>query len=430
MAAFLTPILDKSRQRANASATLRATIIACWRSKDINFFMVYRKMIRLGSLAPLFLVLLLARNVRADERAITSTNMQTHTITGAALNIVAEAPGRIWFTMPENNAIGRLVVTTTVSFTEYGLPTANSQPYDLAYAEDAIWFTERAGNKLGRLDVATGAIEEFSLPTANSEPTGIAISPGGYIWYSGRNSNRLGRYLPASNTFEEFLFAKVGAQFEDVAAVSDTIVWATAPALNEVAYLDLAKVARPATTASGIAEPTGEESSPGGAFTVFLPAVAETRPAPFLSLNTAPYERPMQVVIDNAGLPWFTLQDSGFVLRYAPGTLSLWHPYALPDRDGGPVGLAYRDNGATWSFWYTQSAGGQAGHLLTRFTSAPISVREQPLPGPEGASAAQPWGIAIDANEHVWIAAQSNTIIEWSPPYFEFSYVPTLFAGG
>lgn len=394
--------------------------------------MVYRQLIRLGSLAPIFLVLMLAgprgHPVRADEQSFSSTSMQTHAITGPALNIVAEAPGRVWFTMPENNAIGRLVVTTTVTFTEYVLPTADSQPYDLAYADQAIWFTERAGNKLGRLDVATGDIEEFSLPTANSEPTGIAISPGGYIWYSGRNSNRLGRYLPSANTFEEFLFANYGAQFEDIAAVSDAIVWATAPALNEVAYLDVAKVERAASTASSTVEPDEEDGPSFGGFAVFLPAVAETRPAPFLFLNTAPYERPMQVVVDSAGLPWFTLRDSGFILRYAPGTLSLWRPYTLPNPDGGPVGLAYRDDGATWSFWYTQSASDEAGHLLTRFTSTPISVRQRPLPGPDGAPGAQPWGIAVDANEHVWIAAgQSNTIIEWRPPFFEFSYFPTFF---
>jgi streptogramin lyase len=378
--------------------------------------MLHRQIICIGSLALLSGMLMLVRDVRADERVISSSYMQTHAITGAALNIVAEAPGRVWFTMPENNAIGRLVVTTTVSFTEYVLPTANSQPYDLAYADGAVWFTEHTGNKLGRLDVSTGDIEEFPLPTANSEPTGVAISPSGHIWYSGRNSNRLGRYLPSSNTFEEFLFAKYGAQFEDIAVASDAVVWATAPALNEIVYLDVAKVERRATPGVAALEPVQEDASPSSEFAAFLPAIAETRPAPFLSLNTAPYEGPMQVLIDSAGLPWLTLRDSGFILRYAPGTLSLWHPYALPNKEGGPVGLAYRDNGATWSFWYTQNASSQAGHLLTKFTSTPISVREQPLP----VAGAQPWGIAVDANEHVWVAAgQSNTIIEWRPPFFE-----------
>jgi streptogramin lyase len=314
--------------------------------------------------------------------------MREHPIPGAAHNIVAEAPGRLWFTLPAANAIGSLVVTTTVQFTHYVIPTANGQPYDLAYANGLIWFTERTANKIGRLRISDGMIDEFVLPVANSQPTGIAISPGGFVWLCTRGSHQVIRFDPQTNTFDQYSYAPANAQLEEIAAVSDHRAWATAPSHNEVVYVDRLDAQ-----------------------------------FPILSVSTLPYREPVGVVVDVDGQPWVTPRQANFVLRYASGTLSLWRPYPIPTSDSGPAIITYRNRGSTWELWYVENGSSKAGQVVTKISSAPISFRDHPLPTPN----AQPWGITVDANGHVWITSPaSNAIVEWHPPYFEFTYLPLV----
>ena len=85
--------------------------------------------------------------------------LSEYPVPGRPQSIAVEAPNRVWFTLPEENQIGRLVVTSPVSYTvtTYTVPTANSQPYDLKYAGGYIWFTERLGNKIGDYCVGIAA---------------------------------------------------------------------------------------------------------------------------------------------------------------------------------------------------------------------------------------------------------------------------------
>lgn len=319
-----------------------------------------------------------------------SAFLREHAIPGAALNIVVEAPGKVWFTLPAANAIGSLVVSPTVTVTLHTIPTANSQPYDLAYANGVIWFTERAGHKLGRLEIASGAIQEYLIPTAGSAPTGIGVSGGGYVWYTASGSNQIGRFNPNTNSFDEYTFGTPNAQFEDIAVVNDDVVWATAPNLDQVVFLDRLD-----------------------------------QPNLFSSLDTAPYEGPTNIVLDEAGVraPWVTLRDSGYILRYAPGTLGLWRPYLIHTLESGPTGIAFRNNGVSWEIWFAQNTSGKAGLLNVRTSTTPISIRDQSLPG----SSPQPWGVAVDASGHGWFATgANNTIVEWQPPYFWFAHLPLV----
>ncbi|HMN26860.1 MAG TPA: hypothetical protein PKE45_01805 [Caldilineaceae bacterium] len=361
------------------------------------------------------LVMLPAGHVSAAEF------MVEHPIPGAARNIVVEAPGRVWFTMPERSSIGLLVVSDTVTFQEFVTPTADSEPYDLAYADGAIWFTEYAANRIGRLDVASGAIAEYVIPTPDSGPTGIAVGSTGDVWFAQRNGNRLARlrsdmsgfagsakvvqtssperthtqfetFLPVvaaqSSPIEEYVYGTPGAQFEDIAVGANQTVWATAPNLNQVVYLN-ARV-----------------------------------PAPFFTyVFTTPYGRPLGITLDGDGVPWVAPYNANFLIRYAPGTLTFWRPYPIVTPQGSPTQIIFRKKGSLWEFWFTLNTANQAGQLTTQTNSAPVSLRQSPLPG----SATQPWGIAIDAEDHVWVAAgDSNRIIEWVPPYFYLEHLPLV----
>ena len=173
-------------------------------------------------------------------------------VPGNPYAVSVEAPGRVWFTLPQQNLIGRLEVTSTVDFgvVTYTVPTTNSSPYDLVYAGGAVWFTEQQGNKVGRLDPSTGTFTEFPVPTPLSTPSGIDVLVGmpTHVWFTERNGVRLG-HLVYTNTVSSAMLEHplpglpvecVGSspQLEDVSIQSATRVWFTAPGTGCIGRYD------------------------------------------------------------------------------------------------------------------------------------------------------------------------------------------------
>ena len=76
-----------------------------------------------------------------------------------------------------------LSAQTTVTFTEYPIPTAPNSPQGITTGPDgALWFTEYYG-KIGRITTA-GVVTEYPVPTAGSQPNGIASGPDGALWFT------------------------------------------------------------------------------------------------------------------------------------------------------------------------------------------------------------------------------------------------------
>ncbi|MFN8491943.1 MAG: hypothetical protein U0350_30360 [Caldilineaceae bacterium] len=347
--------------------------------------------IALAGLTALLATLLISGFAQATGNDAAAGFMQSYTLPAAPLNIVVEAPGHVWFTLPDASAIGSLVVTPTVAFVSHATPTANSTPYDLVYANQVIWFSERTANKIGRLNTQSGVIDEFAVPTATSEPTGIALAPDGAVWFVERAGNKVGRFDPGNNTFQEYAYTTANAQFEDIAVATNESVWVTAPNLDQVINVQL----------------------------------TNNQPK-FVPIFTTPQHHPTHVVMDNSSpnkLPWITSSASNLIGRYSPQTLALWRWYKIPVNNSSPVGLALQDNGSSWNFWFAENASGGVGQLTVKPDSTPIITRDQPLL----VSNAQPWGIAVDSAGHVWVAgAGAKTITEWRPDYFYTLYLPTV----
>lgn len=125
--------------------------------------------------------------------------------------------------------IGR--VTTAGVFSEFPIPTANSQPAGITAGPDgALWFTEGRGNNIGRITTAGTITNEFPIPTGGSLPAGITSGPDGNLWFaefgpSGNIANfgKIGRITPAG-TFQEFALP-VGAAPQNGATGSDGALW-------------------------------------------------------------------------------------------------------------------------------------------------------------------------------------------------------------
>ncbi len=157
---------------------------------------------------------------QAYAQAETTDFVTTYPVTGAPLNIVVETPEQVWFTLPQENAIGTVVVHDAgeYTFTHYEVPTASAEPYNLVYRDGVIWFTERAGNKIGRFDIALLEFREFAIPTAASGPTGIDIAPDGRIWFLESAASKLAVFDPTTEEFiEHFVpFYIVDSRLENI----------------------------------------------------------------------------------------------------------------------------------------------------------------------------------------------------------------------
>ena len=232
---------------------------------------------------------------------------------GKAFNIVAQNPGQVWFTLPTANAIGSLVVTSTVDyrFDLYAIPTATSNPYDLVFdqARNVLWFTEHDANKLAYFDPASTIFTEYPITTNNSAPTGIDLSPDGKVWFVEQDANQLASFDPDSELFQEFLYPVPNGALEDVAVSNPNSIWFTAPGVERVVR--------------------------------YVPDSDD-----FLSIpvNSGPGTDPFaahKIVIGSNGHPWVTAPDMDKIGLLVPGTLTLWRWYNLPVANANVAGLAY-----------------------------------------------------------------------------------------
>lgn len=313
-------------------------------------------------------------------------------IGSAPWRIAIESPGRVWFTMPAENALGRLVVTSTVDFqfTRYEIPTPNSEPYDLVYRPNAIWFTQRTGNQLGRLTISSGDITEYPIPTTNSQPTGIDIAPDGTVWFLQRGANQIASFQPTENQFEEYPYTLAGGQLENVRVQNDDRIWFTAPGVDRL---------------------VGFRPSRWGTNSAFFNVPAE------------PGSQPHDLFVPPDTYPWITAPGVNLIGRYTPTTFSNWRWFALPTANSEPAGIAYSTYNNANEIWYTGRASGKAGRLLTTSGGQIIVLHEIPLPSPNS----QPEGIRADSQRHVWIAdTGGHAIVEWRPPHFNYIYLPII----
>jgi virginiamycin B lyase len=111
--------------------------------------------------------------------------------------ITAGPDGNIWFTEVNANQIGGL----TPSGARIGEFPTGVGPSDITSADGALWFTEAVAGRIGRM-APGGPITPFPVPTAGSGPSGITAGPGG-LWFTESNANAIG-LITTSGLVTEF----------------------------------------------------------------------------------------------------------------------------------------------------------------------------------------------------------------------------------
>ncbi len=308
----------------------------------------------------------------------------------------ADSPAKIWFTIPDGNAIGQLVVTSTVDFAfqTYTVTTPNSEPYDLVFdaANDFVYFTEHAGNKLGRINVNTKSIDEYSIPNGDG-PAGIDSAPNGFIWFVQDAANRVTSFNPATTTFTDYNYGTANALPDDIAVLNDDNIWFSAPGANNAVQLTPSK-----------------------------PEISRFSSNALLLIPGSPTFSPGGLVLDSA-LPWASAPTEGLIGRFAPGTLSLWRWYDVSTVAPSPTSLFYRANGSQTQIWFVDTANGKAGQLYTDLNGNLQSKSAIFMPGTDP----QPTDIKLGTDGTAWIANNgSGTIVQWIAPYYNNLYLPFI----
>ncbi len=349
--------------------------------------------LRLGMTLLLVLAFVLgsAPQLSATSQADPSV-FTTYGVKASPRNLIASAPGVLWFTMPAANSIGKLTVTggtvsAAASTVDYFDLATGKTPYDLVLFNGYLYFTALGSNEIGRLDPANGNVVYYSIPTAASEPTGITAG-GGYVWFVERKGDNLGRLDPTNGAIVEFTDKNpndgnnvdmTGAQLESI-AFSSGGPWFTGPTFKSSVALYRLTDGR------------------------FVPAPAGSSTVP------------VDIAVDNTGEVWITGSGNDAIGRFALNTTNLWGFYDVP-AGSGPNGLFVTELGGFRQTWYTREGDGRVGRYQYKFNGTEVSNVEAKLP----AANSQPWGITVDSSGDTWVAVGgANQIVRWRSPFNDF----------
>lgn len=282
------------------------------------------------------------------------------------------------------------------TFSEFSVP--GGTPSSIAAGPDGkVWFTEPASDKIGRISTA-GVIEEFSLP-ARSHPQGIARGSDGNMWFA-EESGAIGRITP-SGAITHFPIFDEGIPAANVpfgvAAGPDGNLWFTKPLLNRVGRI---------TTGNGLVTlfelnyngPFAISPGPDGNvwFTVragveskicrITPAGVNQAFSSYGQLNG-----PAGVAAGPDGNVWFAEENGNRIGRITPsGRIT---QFSLPE-GGAPFGIA---PGPDDDLWFTERAGNKIGRITTTGVITEFSI---PTPG------SGPTWIARGSDGNLWFAEE------------------------
>ena len=179
--------------------------------------------------------------------------------TSAIGNGIAAHGDDIWVTDFNNNSIWRFNAPLG-TFTQFPIPTAGANPYDVTVdANGIVWFTEAFVNQIGRIDAQSGGITETAVP---GPPRQIAIATDGTVWFTERFANAVGSFDPVASQVTEFPLAP-DAGPEGIAAAPDGSFWFTQSNAGNIARITTDGLITEARRIKG-SEPFGITVAPDG----------------------------------------------------------------------------------------------------------------------------------------------------------------------
>ncbi|MEO8432096.1 MAG: hypothetical protein ABI592_11355 [Acidobacteriota bacterium] len=294
---------------------------------------------------------LLALAVGPFPRAAAQTFSEFPVPGGAPAVITAGPDGRLWFTEPAAERIGRISIDGAV--TEFPLP-AGSRPFGIAAGPDGkLWFAQQPG-RIGSITPA-GVVASFQIPASGFTdiPVSIAAGPDGNLWAT-ESTSRVDRITTGGTIigFETYYSGTYG-----IAAGPDGNLWFT------------------------VSSDFDTESK-----------VCRITPAGVTTVMAYGFGGPAGITAGPDGNVWFTERSGNRVSRITPtGVLTRFDIPSVAE----PVGIVTGPDG---NLWFTEYAANKIG----RITTAGV-ISEYPIP----TAGSGPTWIAVGPDGNLWFAEET-----------------------
>lgn len=240
---------------------------------------------------------------------------------------------------------------------EWHVPWKNSVPRDPFVDKGGrVWFVGQAGNYIGNLSPEDGLFNRYDAPPG-SGPHNLIVDDDRNIWFAANRKRFIGKLSPSTGQISKFEMPNRKAK-DPHTLVFDQAgdIWFTVQKGNFIGKLD---------TADG---------------TVTLIEIASKK------------ARPYGIIVDRDNMPWAVAFGSNKLLQIFPATMTIAE-IALPDSNSRPRRLVSTSNG---DIWYGDFELGRLG----RYRPIRNEFKEWLMPG---GSDSQPYGMAVDRNDRIWI---------------------------
>jgi virginiamycin B lyase len=297
--------------------------------------------------------------------------------------IVAGPDGNVWFTVPEQNAVGR--ITPQEQMRLFTLPTTGSRPFGIASGPDGnLWVTEQASNKILRLTPA-GTMTEFPLPANEQRPDLIISGPDGTLWFLEQGLNRIGR-MTTAGTLAGVLVIADSSPMHDLTVGPDGNVWVTQQS-DKIGQITPAGQVTEFPLPSG-SEPFGITTGPDGNLWFTERGLGQIGLiTPSGRLSAFPFYRfrgeavppqPLGITAGPSRQLWVTLTRPGVrrdEIRLLILTGDSINSLSLPKYESLPDGIVQGPDG---TMWFTERGQSVIGHVTNLSTQSEIPIMPTP----------------------------------------------------
>ena len=279
--------------------------------------------------------------------------------TSAPDGIAMSNSGLVYFIEIKTNKIGKM--TEAGSFTEYTIPTANSNPSAgiAINVNGTVFFNEFRGNKVGKM-TPTGTFTEYTVPTAACGVGSIAINSNGTIFFCEHDGNKIGK-MTESGSFKEYSLPSGNCDPMGLAINSNGTIFFAQEWTNKIGRM----------TESGTFLSSYTTSSPAGCMAInsngtifftmpYANKIGKLRESGSLTEYTVPTPNslPVGIAIGSNGLIYFTQNQGNKIGRMSES--GSFAEYTVPTAGSIPACITINSNG---TIFFTEYNGNKIGKI-------------------------------------------------------------------
>jgi streptogramin lyase len=283
-----------------------------------------------------------------------------------------------------------------IVYVDFEMPGPNRFPWTAhPDAQGNFWIPQYGvSNRIARFNPGSGEIKEFRVPHTGPALIHSAVpAPDGSVWLTEAGAKKLGRWDPATQAITEF---QDDWRKHTIKVHPDGSIWSTGGLTRfdpkTGTYTHIPEV----PTAYGIA--LDKEGTVW--FTEMTRAGSLGKVDP-KTLKVTKYipptrDRPRRIQIDDDGMIWFCIYESGKIERFDPAS-ETFKEYVLPNAKTKPYALAV---GADRMIWYSS----EWRDVMGRLDPATGKVVEYPMPYTDNGMR----DFFLDKDGHIWFGTPPN----------------------